>query len=160
MFYVFDQTDGEGFHEIKNEAGEVIATAADTGEQAVITLGIMGHNDVEMEIVYDQAIWGAIGGEAEQMRISVRKATQDEMVGFPLQTVGLDDEQSDELITNMPKDMFTFDDTDWAYWFFSGIASGDWIVKVEDGGNVLNWQKAGTFLVRKGDDCGAGRKIA
>lgn len=57
MFYVFNQANDEGFHEIKNEAGDAIATAADTDEQAVITLEAMGHRDVKIEVVYDQATW-------------------------------------------------------------------------------------------------------
>lgn len=60
MFYVFNQANDEGFHEIKNEAGEVIATAADTDTQAAITLEVMGHKDVEIETVYDQATWEAL----------------------------------------------------------------------------------------------------
>ncbi|MHA2083001.1 MAG: hypothetical protein ACXABD_04545 [Candidatus Thorarchaeota archaeon] len=60
MFYVFNQAGDDGFHEIKNEAGEVVATAADTDEQTTTTLEVLGHKDAEVEVVYDQATWEAL----------------------------------------------------------------------------------------------------
>jgi hypothetical protein len=64
MFYVFNQANDDGFYEIKNEAGEVIATAADPHEQAATTLEVMGHKGADVEIVYDRAAWDDINGPA------------------------------------------------------------------------------------------------
>lgn len=60
MFFVFNKPNDEGFHEIKNEAGDVIATAANTDDQAITTLNVMGYKDVDIEIVYNQEQWDAL----------------------------------------------------------------------------------------------------
>jgi len=63
MFYVFNRAGDAGYHEIKNEKGEVIADAYDTEEQARGTLEALGLPSDDLEIVYDQAQWDNIGLE-------------------------------------------------------------------------------------------------
>ena len=61
MFYVNNTPDNEGFHEIKDEQGNIIATAANTDDQTITTLEVMGHTDPTIETVYDQTAWNNIG---------------------------------------------------------------------------------------------------
>jgi hypothetical protein len=61
VIYVYNQADSEGFHAIKNEKGDIIATACDTEEQARITLDVMGLVYADIETVYDQKQWDSIG---------------------------------------------------------------------------------------------------
>jgi hypothetical protein len=61
IFYVFNQAGDDGFHEIKDKSGSVIATAADTDQQTMKTLDAMGHHDAEVECVYDEDDWNNIG---------------------------------------------------------------------------------------------------
>ena len=61
MIYVYNEADSEGFHALKNEKGDIIATAADTEEQARITLDVMGLGYADIETVYDQKQWDSIG---------------------------------------------------------------------------------------------------
>ena len=63
MFYVFNRAGDAGYHEIKNEKGEVIADAYDTEEQARGTLEALGLPSDDLEIVYEQAQWDSIGLE-------------------------------------------------------------------------------------------------
>ncbi len=66
VFYVYNRPDQEGFHEIKNESGSIIATAADTGEQTRITLEVMGYTSFYTETVYSPECWAAIGSKDAQ----------------------------------------------------------------------------------------------
>lgn len=63
MFYVFNRAGVAGYHEIKNEKGQVIADAYDTEEQARETLKAMGLPSDDLETVYDQQTWDNIGWE-------------------------------------------------------------------------------------------------
>ena len=59
-FYVFNQADDEGYHAIKDHTGKIIATAADTLDQAYITLDEMGFNDPVLETIYNRKHWDNI----------------------------------------------------------------------------------------------------
>ena len=61
VIYVYNEADSEGFHAIKNEKGDIIATAADTEEHARITLDVMGLVYADIETVYDQKQWESVG---------------------------------------------------------------------------------------------------
>ena len=63
MFYVFNRAGDAGYHEIKNEKGQVIADAYDTEDQARDTLKAMGLPSDDLETVYDQQAWDSIGWE-------------------------------------------------------------------------------------------------
>jgi hypothetical protein len=61
IFYVNNKPDSEGFHDIKDENGTILACACDTSEQASITLEAEGFTSFELKTVYNEQDWDNIG---------------------------------------------------------------------------------------------------
>jgi hypothetical protein len=60
MFYVFNKANDEGFHEIKDSHGNVVAEAANTTDQTTTTLEVEGHKNAQVTVVYEQETWDAL----------------------------------------------------------------------------------------------------